>query len=135
GNTIYDSVSIVYNEFEQFYFPVRDEFRNRFATIVFPLKDDFENALTVMAQKLGGRYVDYRDIPMEWQQEILIPILLEHGVFENLLEPEAFINETPELIFMKKNIRGDSIPITYTPVEKFVASNGYAYDYESFEIP
>jgi hypothetical protein len=135
GNTIYDSVSIVLNLFEETYFPVKQEFRNRTATIVFPLKEDYENSLTLMAQNLGGSYIDYRDIPEDWQQNILVPYLLDLGVFENMLEPSAFEGGSPGKIFKMKNILGDSIPVYYKPVEKALCSNGYAYNYDQFIIP
>lgn len=32
-----------------------------------------------MAQKLGGNYQTHEDIPVAWQNEILIPYLLEKG--------------------------------------------------------
>jgi len=50
GNTIYDTVSQIYNIFEEEFFPVREEFRNQTATIVFPKEYDYNNALTNMAQ-------------------------------------------------------------------------------------
>jgi hypothetical protein len=34
-----------------------------------------------------------------------------------------------------KNILGDSIIVTYTPTDKTVCSNGYAYNYADFSIP
>jgi hypothetical protein len=135
GNTIYDSVIFVLNLFEEEYFPVKHEFRNRNATIVFPLKGDYENSLTQMALALGGNYVDYRDIPDEWQQDVLVPYLLSRGVFENRLEPADFEGGSPEELFKMKNILGDSVIIDYKPVEKTVCSNGYAYNYEVFNIP
>jgi len=135
GNTVYDTVSILYNEFEDLYFPVRTEFRNKTATIVFPIRADYENALTVMAQNLGGDYNDYNDIPFGWQQDILVPYLLNQGVFENSLEPEEFIWKSSLDTLKLKNILGDSIPIFYTPSEKAFCSNGYAYNYDNFIIP
>lgn len=33
------------------------------------------------------------------------------------------------------NIKGDSVVITYVPTDKALCSNGYAYNYEAFEIP
>jgi len=84
GNTIYDSASIIYNKFEEEYFKVSKEFRNRTATIVFPLKEDYNTALTEMAQYIGGNFIDFNDIPMSWQQEVLVPYLLKRGVFENI---------------------------------------------------
>jgi len=135
GNTIYDTVSIVYNEFEAEYFPVSKEFRNETATIVFPLKEDYDEALTVMAQNMGAGYSNHEDIPEVWQQEILVPFLLEQGVFENMLEPEEFIWKSDKDTLKLKNILGDSIQILYTPVEKTICSNGYAYNYQDFEVP
>ena len=136
GNTVYDTVSIIYNEFEENYFPVKSEFRNQTATIVFPKQESYQPALTEMALnlKIPG-YSDYSHIPVEWQERVLIPFLLERGVFENMLEPEEFA-KTSELDTLKlKNIKGDSIPIFYTPVEKTLCSNGYAYNYQDFIVP
>lgn len=135
GNTIYDTVSFVYNKFEEEFFKVREEFRNRTATIVFPLKDDYNNALTEMAQYIGGNFVDYQDIPIVWQQKVLVPYLLERGVFENMLEPGDFVNKTGISVFKLKNILGDSVIIDYTPVDKAICSNGYAYNYMNFQVP
>jgi hypothetical protein len=138
GNTIYDTVSEIYNEFEVEFFPVREEFRNKSATIVFPKEDDYNTALTEMAQSLGGTYIDYNDIPLGWQNKVLIPYLLEYGVFENLLEEHDFVKKHPDdpLDTLKlKNILGDSIVIDYQPAEKAICSNGYAYNYTDFTIP
>lgn len=135
GNTIYDTVSIVYNKFEEEFFKVRGEFRNKTATIVFPLKDDYNDALTEMAQYIGGTFVDYNDIPMVWQQKILVPYLLSRGVFDNMLEPADFVPKTGTGPFKLQNILGDSVRITYTPVDKALCSNGYAYNYQDFHIP
>jgi hypothetical protein len=135
GNTIYDSVTVVFNKFEADFFPVSKEFRNNSATIVFPLKEDYNDALTVMAQNLDAGYTDYRDIPAEWQNETLVPYLLKQGVFLNMIEPEEFMWKSEDDTAKLLNILGDSIPIFYTPVEKFVCSNGYAYNYQNFTIP
>lgn len=136
GNTIYDSVKIVYNKFEAKYFPVSMELRNISATIVFPKKDDYENALTDMALRLNiPSYNSYTDIPIEWQEDVLVPHLLDQGVFLNMLEPEEFIWESEDDTLKLQNILGDSIQILYQPVEKTICSNGYAYNYQSFVIP
>lgn len=136
GNTIYDTVSIIYNSFYEDYFNVNEEFRNKTATIVFPLEEDYQNALTDMAQRMNSNYVDYNDIPNVWQQEVLIPYLIDKGVFENLLEPGDFFKH-PDLngLYLVKNILGDSVEINYNPVEKSICSNGYAYNYSDFSIP
>lgn len=136
GNTIYDSVTIVYNKFEEEYFPVSKEFRNATATIVFPRQEDYQNALSAMALDINiPGYNDYSDIPTIWQNNVLVPHLLEQGVFQNMLEPEAFMLKANEDTVKLKNILGDSIPIFYTPVDKAIASNGYSYNYQDFQIP
>jgi hypothetical protein len=136
GNTVYDTVSIVFNKFEAKYFPVKQEFRNRTATIVFPLQEDYRAALNIMADnmKVPG-ITNYSHIPVEWQNEILIPHLLEQGVFANMLEPEEFVWKSEIDTLKLKNILGDSIQIFYKPIGKTLLSNGYAYNYTNYEIP
>ncbi len=135
GNTVYDTVSDIYNKFEDEFFPVREEFRYKTATIVFPKEDDYNNALTIMAQTIKTPHMDYTDIPLAWQYDILIPNLLEHGVFENMVEATEFMKTSPRDTVKLKNILGDSIVIDYQPVEKTICSNGYAYNYADFKIP
>lgn len=135
GQTVYDSVVTIYNKFEAEYFAVSEEFRNKSATIVFPIKADYENALTTMAQNMGTGYTSYEDIPLNWQYEVLVPHLLEQGVFANMLEPEEFMWKSPKDTARLLNILGDSIDIFYTPVDKKLLSNGYAYNYQDFVIP
>ncbi len=134
--TIYDTVAIIYNEFEDEYFPVREEFRFKSATVVFPKAEDYNAALDVMAGSLGEVYQDHADIPLDWQNEILIPYLLEHGVFENSLASSAFIQTSlPRDSLKLKNILGDSIIINYRVADRFECSNGVAFNYENFSIP
>ncbi|HNU76950.1 MAG: hypothetical protein WBK43_10375 [Prolixibacteraceae bacterium] len=135
GNTIYDSVSVVINRFEEKYFPVKHEFRNKTATLVFPKLDNYNQALDVMAEALGVPYHGHADIPYEWQKEVLIPQLLNQGIFENMLEETDFMKKNEKDTVKLKNILGDSIHIFYSPVEKSICSNGYAYDYAQFTIP
>lgn len=136
GNTVYDTVSIIYNEFYENYFHVNREFRNKTATIVFPKQESYQPALTEMAVnlKIPG-YTDYSHIPIDWQERILIPFLLNQGVFENMLEPEEFMKPSELDTLKLKNIKGDTIPILYTPVNKTLCSNGYVYNYQDFKIP
>lgn len=133
GNTVFDSTVIVYNRFEEQVFPVRKEFRNKTATFVFPLANDYNAALDKMAVNMG--YSDRSSIPADWQQKKLVPYLINNGTFENMLEPEDFVISTPLLKKKMKNIVGDSVIISYKPVGKQLCSNGYAYNYENFEIP
>lgn len=138
GNVIYDTVPIIYNSFEAKYFPVSKESRYKTATVVFPLQDDYNNALTLVAQKLnkqGASYTDYRDIPLTWQNDVLIPYLAKFGVFENMLEPSEFVNPHPKDTFKLKNILGDSVVIKYQVTQKTICSNGYAYNYQNFTVP
>ncbi len=136
GNTVFDSVIIDYNIFEAKFFPVSKEFRNQTATFVFPREEDYEAALSDMAQKMAiPEYNDHNDIPLDWQNDVLIPHLLEQGVFESLQEPEDFIAKSAKDTVKLKNILGDSIFIFYKPVDKILCSNGYAYNYDNFQIP
>lgn len=135
GNTVYDTVAIIANKFEMKYFPVKHEYRNVSSTIIFPKEDDYREALNIMADALGDRYTDYKDIPLEWQEEVLVPHLLKQGVFLNRIEPEEFIWPSPLDTVKLLNVLGDSVVINYKPVDKALCSNGYAYNYESFVIP
>ena len=135
GNTVYDTVAIKANKFEMKYFPVTKEFRTLSSTIVFPKEEDYQNALNIMAESLGSNYVDYRDIPIEWQMNILIPHLLSQGIFLNRLEPEEFVWKSPKDTLKLLNVLGDSVVINYTPTDKALCSNGYAYNYLSYVIP
>lgn len=138
GRTVYDTVSIKANLFELNYFPVSQEYRSWTATLAFPRQANYERALTEMAQKLGGIFHDYKDIPVKWQEDILIPHLVKHGSFLNMLEPEEFLS-TDVLTKKKKynmvNIQGDSILVDYKPAAKYLSSNGVGYDYTNFVVP
>lgn len=136
GKTIYDTVAIIYNEFEELYFPVREEFRNKTATIVFPKAEDYNSALDEMANVMGDAYQDHTEIPLAWQNDVLIPYLLEHGVFENVLGEVDFIKTgAPKDTLKLKNILGDSIAIEYQVTDKVLCSNGVAFNYKNFAIP
>jgi uncharacterized surface protein with fasciclin (FAS1) repeats len=128
GNTVYDSVITVINRFEEEFFPVSEEFRVMTATLAFPKQDLYNSALTEMALNLGGDYSTYEDIDEEWQFEVLIPYLLEHGVFRNMREQNEFAVDS------MMNILGDSVFIFYRPEEKVLCSNGYAYNYREFTV-
>lgn len=138
GNTVYDSVSVKVNKIDSMYFPVAKELRVWTSTFVFPKRTNYENALTAMAEKLGGGYHDYTDIPVKWQEEILIPHLLKHGVFLNMLDVTDFkpvkIKKNKQQYNMA-NIAGDSIVADYTPTDRSLCSNGVVYDYTNFIIP
>lgn len=135
GNTIYDSVTETINIFEEMYFPIKHELRSYSATFVYPSKDAYNDALNVVADVLGSRYNDYSDIPYQWQKEILIPMLLDKGVFMNMIEENEFLPLYDGDTVKLKNILGDSVVIDYEISEKTLCSNGYAYSYENFVIP
>jgi len=142
GNTVYDSVTDTINIFEEEYFPVKHEFRNKTATIAFPQAEVYNSALELMAITLGDDAIeggdvfdDYSDIPYDWQEEVLIPQLLYQGVFENMIEETEFFPRYEEDSVKLKNILGDSVVIRYTIGEKSICSNGYAYDYVDYTVP
>lgn len=153
GKTIYDTIAIKYNTFElgatnaagyiikKGWFEVSKEFRAKTATFVYPKLPKYQSALTEMAQKLGGDYHDFNDIPMAWQNDVLIPFLLKHGTFTNMLEASE-IQDTNFVAYSKnrqkytmKNIQNDSIIVSYKAVDPYLCSNGIAYDYEKFSVP
>lgn len=138
GNTVYDTIAIKLNSIDSLYFPVSKEFRARTATFAFPRTENYNTALTFMAQKLGGNFIDYTNIPIKWQEDILIPFLLDHGTFLNMLEVSGF-KSIDVLTYKKKynmvNIRGDSVIVNYIPTDKYLCSNGVTYDYTNFVIP
>ena len=128
GNTIYDSVITVINLFEEEYFKVSTEFRVKTATLVFPKEDIYQQALTQMALNIGSGYQSYEDIPEDWQQEALIPYLIDQGLFANMLEPDQFRKDSIQ------NILGDYVKTKYFVTDRTICSNGYAYNYDTFEI-
>ncbi|MFW5656228.1 MAG: fasciclin domain-containing protein [Bacteroidota bacterium] len=135
GRTIYDTVAEIYNEFEEEFFPIREEFRNLFATVVFPDEEDYNAGLNSMVEEMAGVYQDYTDVPMDWQNDILIPYLLERGVFPGMIEPITFETPTYGDTVKVLNVLGDSVIIDYEIGERTLASNGYIYNYQDFNVP
>lgn len=156
GKTVYDTVAVRINQFEDneygykdYWFPVSQEYRKWTGTIAFPKLVNYQNGLNEMAQNLGGSFHTYQDIPVKWQQQILIPYLLQCGVFLNMLEPSEFKDRTQiyykdngveKLINYRRhygnlNIQGDSINFDYKPTDPYLCSNGIFYDYTSFTVP
>jgi hypothetical protein len=130
GQTVYDSVTSVVNMFEEKFFAISKEYRNIYATVVIPGKEIYENALSVMAQNIGGNYSSFEDIPESWENTVLIPALLQKGVFGGLLGPWDFLNEK------MPNVAGDSVFIDFKidPASQKICSNGLVYEYESFSV-
>ncbi|MDA3928967.1 MAG: fasciclin domain-containing protein [Prolixibacteraceae bacterium] len=129
GDLVYDSVITILNLFEEEYFEITEEFRVKTATLVFPKQDVYEEALTQMALNIGSGYSSHEDIAEEWQQDILMPYLLEKGIFENQLE-QFEIRKGDTL----KNILGEDVILDYYPANKTICSNGYAYNYDTFVV-
>lgn len=130
GRTIYDSVTFVTNIFEEQYFKISQESKNLTATMVLPSKEQYEAALNEMAANLGGNIASGEDIPVKWQNQILIPQLLHKGVYGGSLEPQFFENNK------FTNVRGDSIfrDFTIDPDSRIILSNGIIYHYDSYAV-
>jgi len=98
--------------------------------MIIPIQAEYDRALDEMASKLGGTIHSGADIPLSWQRNILIPLLIDKTFFLGMLDPEDFLEEK------LKNIRGDSIVIDYAidPNSKYICSNGIVYQYASFTI-
>ncbi|MCF8345805.1 MAG: fasciclin domain-containing protein [Bacteroidales bacterium] len=130
GQTVYDSVIIVVNLFEEEYFAITEEYENIAATIVIPDQETYNEALNNMAGFLGGSYSSSEDIPTDWQENELIPIILDKGVYGGLLDPEYFNRSRIA------NINGDSISIDFEidPASRYICSNGLVYNYNYFEV-
>jgi hypothetical protein len=132
GNTVYDSVVVVVNLFEQEYFPVSKEFRDKNATFVLFTQEQYESALGQVASdiKLPGGTSDA--VPEGWQTEVLMPQLLKNSMFEGMLEYQEFmVGEIP-------SITGDIVKVDYlniNPDSKYLCSNGLTYTYSDFSIP
>lgn len=132
GNTVYDSVISSVNLFEKYYFPVKKEFRDKSATFILFTQEQYVAALNEMASRLGGDFNTWEDIPLNWQYEVLLPEMLQKGLFDNKLEYQDFLNDT------LKSITGDTVVINHEnidPLSRLEASNGLVYYYSNFTIP
>ena len=132
GKTIYDSTFVIINKFEEAVFPVAQEFRDRAATFIVFTQEQYEQALNDMANKLGGIFNDYRDIPADWQEDVLIPFYLETSVFDSAITYSKLAKDTI------KNIWGDSVIIDHfnvDPSSEFLCSNGKVFTMNEFEVP
>jgi len=131
GETVYDSVINIINRFEEEYFGISEEYRTISATLLIPDSLNYNAALDAMAGNLGGAMNSYKDIPGQWQNEVLIPYILNKGVYWGDVDPLEF--DLPKLA----NIKGDSIVIDFEidPTSRYSCSNGIVYDYNSFIVP
>jgi len=131
GNTVYDSVVGVVNLFEQKYFPISKEFRNKNATFVLFTQEQYESALDQVASDLQLPGGTSDAVPKEWQSKVLMPQLLTNAMFDGMLEYQEFmVGEMP-------SITGDIVNVDFlniNPDSKYLCSNGLTYTYNDFSI-
>jgi len=130
GQTIYDSVTTVINQFAQKYFDIKNEFRTSRATMLLFDEDQFNNALSIIADDLSLESKDA--IPDQWKNDILFPYLINQGVFWNELEYSDFASGR------LRNILGDSVTVNPDNIDinsAFQCSNGKAFNYLNFVVP
>lgn len=128
GSTIYDTVLTVINRFEMNYFPVTEEFRDYKATMLLFTQEQYDNALLNISNEIN---VPVSSIPEVWENEVLMPYLLEQSVFRNAL---SFSLLSAGRV---KNILGDSVDVEPENINPdfFECSNGSAYNYIDFKVP
>lgn len=130
GMTVYDSVIDVVNLFVEEYFPVNSEFKNKRATMLLFDEMQFNTALSVIAADIGLPSKD--NIPDQWKNDVLMPYLINQGMFWNEIEYAEF------MIGRIRNIKGDSVHVDYKnidPGSEFQCSNGRVFNYLDFLIP
>ena len=125
GQTIYkDSVILKVNLFERDYFPVTRNFRDKVVTIVVPSGIHYNEVMEQIKNYLG-----LTEVPVKWQEEVVIPYLIGQGMFEGRVDSIEFLNKK------LRNIKGDSVLIQNKPTSLYNASNGYVYNYSTFNLP
>ncbi len=128
GQTVYDTVLIVINKFEEEYFEISEEFRARKATMLVFSQQQYDDALNQVYDELG---ID--SIPLAWQNDVLMPYVLDHGVFRNAVDYSSLLQGRV------KNIKGDSVDIDPDIIDRnfYDCSNGRVYNYKEgeFKIP
>ena len=132
GNTVYDSVFTSVNLFERDYFPVSLESRDKTATFLLYTQEQYDIALDQMADNLGSQFNDHNDIPLSWQNGLLLPYFLDYGVFNDALQFEDF--NKPSL----RNIQGTDVQIdadNIDPDSRYICSNGVVFNYKGLEVP
>ncbi|MDX2429758.1 MAG: hypothetical protein QNK35_02420, partial [Bacteroides sp.] len=131
GNTIYDSIFGVVNNFEEEFFPVNEEFRDKAATFIIFTQEQYEMALDDMAGRLGGVFVDHNDIPFVWQDQVLLPNMTAKAMFDGYLSYEDLQQGRIQ------SITGDTVEVeaeNIDPESRSLCSNGLAYLYSQFYI-
>ncbi|MDA3821878.1 MAG: fasciclin domain-containing protein, partial [Bacteroidales bacterium] len=125
---VYDSVYIEFNQFEEDFFPISEEFRSRTATMMVFTQEQYEEAIDIMASNMG---TTASSIPEKWQFEVLLPYLMKQNVFEGSVDYEDLTSES-------LNIQGDTSFINVTHIDansKYACSNGLIYNYKNFRVP
>lgn len=131
GNTIYDSVFGVVNLFEEEFFPVSKEFRDENATFILFSQNQYEDALDDMAERLGGELIGHEDIPLSWQNDVLLPEVTKNAMFEGILSYEDL------QVGWIKSITGDTVVVEaekIDPESRTICSNGVGFLYSDFII-
>lgn len=128
GLTIYDTILTKINLFETNYFPVSQEFRDKKATMLLFNQDQYNQALSTISTQLN---IPVENIPKFWQNNILMPYIIEQSVFRNALSYSTFG------IGKAKNILGDSVIVTPQNIsaDYFECSNGRVYRLIDFKVP
>ena len=132
GNTIYDSVVGTVNLIEKYYFPVKKEFRDKTATFILFTQEQYQLALNDMASRLKGNFNTWEDIPLSWQNKVLMPEMIRIGMFANSLNYTDLIKDS------LTNIRGERVKSQYMnidPLSRFESSNGVIFTYSNFAVP
>lgn len=130
GNTIYDSVFGIVNTFEEEYFPISEEFRDEDATFILFTQEQYDYALEDMASRLGGD-MSGEDIPLAWQNNVLLPTTTENAMFGGILSYSDLQEGRIQ------SITGDTVNVEaekIDPDSKSVCSNGIGYLYSEFLI-
>ncbi len=128
GSTVYDTVLTTVNLFEEAYFPISQEFRDRKATMLLFTQEQYDRALDIVSENMS---IPVENIPSLWQNDILMPYLITQSVFSNALPYTAFAKGRA------KNILGDSVYVTPQNIspEYFESSNGRTYKFIDFQVP
>ena len=130
GKTVYDSVLTVINLFEEEYFPIKSEFKTKRATMLLFDQMQFNNALSLIADDIG--LPSKESIPDQWKNEVLLPYLINQGIFWNELQYQDFLSGRVV------NILGDTVnidPSNIDPESGFSCSNGKVFSYVNFVVP
>lgn len=128
GRNIYDTILTTINLFEYHYFPVSKEFRDNKATMFLFTQEQYDRALGIISDEID---IPVESIPDSWQNEVLMPYMIEQSIFRNVLPYSTFLSGRA------RNIVGDSVdvnPVNISP-EYFDGSNGRAYNFIDFQVP